>query len=46
MKCRILFRAREVAAIVKGIKVALETLLGYPARKQINQAYSEEELFI
>jgi hypothetical protein len=31
---------------VKGIKVALETLLGYPERKQIDQAYSEEELFI
>lgn len=37
---------REVSAIVIGIKTALETLLGYPERKPINQAYSEEELFI
>lgn len=37
---------REVAAIVAGVKVALETLFGYPERKQINQVYQDEELFI
>ena len=37
---------REVAAIVAGVKVALGTLFGYPERKQINQVYQDEELFI
>jgi F0F1-type ATP synthase membrane subunit b/b' len=37
---------REVAAIVTGVKVALGTLFGYPERKQINQVYQDEELFI
>ena len=37
---------REVAAIVTAIKVALETLMGYPQRKQIDQAYQDEELLI
>ena len=43
---QVLDPVREVSAIVIGIKVALETLLGYPERKPIDQAYSEEELFI
>lgn len=43
---QVLDPVREVSAIVVGIKVALETLLGYPERKPIDQAYSEEELFI
>lgn len=43
---KVLDPVREVSAIVVGIKVALETLLGYPERKPIDQAYSEEELFI
>jgi gas vesicle protein len=46
VQSQVLDPVREVSAIVVGIKVALETLLGYPERKQINQAYSEEELFI
>jgi hypothetical protein len=46
VQSQVLDPVREVSAIVKGIKVALETLLGYPERKQIDQAYSEEELFI
>lgn len=46
IQSQVLDPVREVSAIVKGIKVALETLLGYPERKQIDQAYSEEELFI
>lgn len=46
VQAQVLDPIREVSAIVTGVKVALETLLGYPERKQIDQAYSEEELFI
>jgi methyl-accepting chemotaxis protein len=46
IQAQVLDPVREVSAIVTGVKVALETLIGYPERKQINQAYSEEELFI
>lgn len=46
IQSQVLDPVREVSAIVVGIKVALETLIGYPHRKQIDQAYSEEELFI
>ena len=42
----VLAPVREVAAIVAGVKAALETLFGYPDRKQIDQAYQDEELFI
>ncbi len=37
---------REISAIIAGIRAALDALMGYPKRKQIDQAYSEEELFI
>lgn len=43
---QVLTPVREVAAIVTGVKVAIETLFGYPNRKQIDQAYQDEELFI
>ncbi|MBK6314511.1 MAG: hypothetical protein IPF53_09415 [Blastocatellia bacterium] len=46
IQSHVLDPVREVSAIVIGIKVALETLMGFPHRKQIDQAYSEEELFI
>jgi methyl-accepting chemotaxis protein len=46
VQSQVLDPVREVSAIVVGIKVALETLIGYPERRQIDQAYSEEELFI
>jgi archaellum component FlaC len=46
VQTQVLTPVREVAAIVKGIKAALETLFGYPDRKPIDQAYQDEELFI
>jgi archaellum component FlaC len=46
VQTQVLHPVREVAAIVKGIKAALETLFGYPDRKPIDQAYQDEELFI
>lgn len=46
IQSQVLDPVREVSAIVVGIKVALEMLIGLPHRKQIDQAYSEEELFI
>lgn len=46
VQTQVLNPVREVAAIVKGIKAALETLFGYPDRKTIDQAYQDEELFI
>ena len=46
VQTQVLTPVREVAAIVTGVKVALETLFGYPDRKPIDQAYQDEELFI
>jgi archaellum component FlaC len=46
VQTQVLNPVREVAAIVKGIKAALETLFGYPDRKTIDKAYHDEELFI
>jgi len=46
VQTQVLTPVREVAAIVKGVKAALESLFGYPDRKPINQAYQDEELFI
>ena len=42
-----LFRspAREIAAIMAGVRRGLEVLLA-PAPKQINESYAEEEMFI
>jgi uncharacterized protein YoxC len=42
---RIINPAREVAAIMAGVRRGLEVLLA-PAPKQINESYAEEEMFI
>ncbi|MDT7781256.1 MAG: hypothetical protein QOC99_3768 [Acidobacteriota bacterium] len=42
---RIVNPAREVAAIMAGVRRGLEVLLA-PAPKQINESYAEEEMFI
>jgi uncharacterized protein YoxC len=42
---RIVSPAREVAAIMAGVRRGLEVLLA-PAPKQIDQSYAEEEMFI
>lgn len=42
---RIINPAREIAAIMAGVKRGLEVLLA-PAPKQINESYAEDEMFI
>jgi uncharacterized protein YoxC len=42
---RIINPAREIAAIMAGVRRGLEVLLA-PAPKQINESYAEEEMFI
>ena len=42
---RIVNPAREIAAIMAGVRRGLEVLLA-PAPKQINESYAEEEMFI
>lgn len=42
---KIVSPAREIAAIMAGVRRGLEVLLS-PAPKQINETYSEEEMFI
>jgi hypothetical protein len=42
---RIINPAREIAAIMAGVKRGLEVMLA-PAPKQINESYAEEEMFI
>jgi uncharacterized protein YoxC len=42
---RIVNPAREIAAIMAGVRRGLEVLLS-PAPKQINESYAEEEMFI
>jgi uncharacterized protein YoxC len=42
---RIINPAREIAAIMAGVRRGLEVLLA-PAPKQIDEAYAEEEMFI
>ncbi len=42
---RIISPARELAAIMAGVRRGLEVLVA-PAPKQINETYSEEEMFI
>lgn len=42
---RIISPAREIAAIMAGVRRGLEVLVA-PAPKQINETYSEEEMFI
>lgn len=42
---RIINPARELAAIMAGVRRGLEVLLA-PAPKQINESYAEEEMFI
>jgi hypothetical protein len=42
---KIVVPAREIAAIMAGVKKGLEVLFA-PAPRQLNQAYGEEEMFI
>ena len=42
---RIINPAREIAAIMAGVRRGLEVMLA-PAPKQINESYAEEEMFI
>jgi hypothetical protein len=42
---KIVVPAREIAAIMAGVKRGLEVLFA-PAPKQIDRVYTEEELFI
>jgi len=42
---KIVIPAREIAAVMAGVKKGLEVLFA-PAPRQLNQAYSEEEMFI
>jgi hypothetical protein len=42
---RIINPARELAAIMAGVRRGLEVMLA-PAPKQINESYAEEEMFI
>ncbi len=45
LQARIVSPAREIAAIMAGVRRALEVLVA-PAPKPINQTYAEEEMFI
>jgi uncharacterized protein YoxC len=42
---KIVIPAREIAAVMAGVKKGLEVLFA-PAPRQLNQVYSEEEMFI